>query len=54
MPLEFGELLFELKRRNVFKVGVLYVVVSWLLYQVAGLVIPAVSGPAWGVPIVMI
>ncbi len=54
MPLEFGEILFELKRRNVFKVGVLYVVVSWLLYQVAGLVVPAVGGPAWGVPIVMI
>ncbi len=53
MPLEFGEVLFELKRRNLFKVGVLYVVISWLLYQVAGLVLPTLGDPPWAMPLVM-
>ena len=36
-----GYLLKELKRRNVFRVGAAYVVVSWLIIQV----IETVSGP---------
>ena len=37
----------ELRRRNVFKVGVAYLIVAWLLIQVAGLVFPQLQLPAW-------
>ena len=35
-------LLAELKRRNVFKVGVAYLVLGWLVIQVTAIVAPAV------------
>jgi len=37
----------ELKRRNVFKVGVAYVIVSWLLAQVADLMLENFGAPDW-------
>jgi TolB-like protein len=37
----------ELKRRNVFKVGVAYVVLSWLLAQVAQLAAETFGAPDW-------
>ena len=37
----------ELKRRNVFKVGVAYVIVSWLLAQVADLMMDNFGAPDW-------
>lgn len=37
----------ELKRRNVFRVGAAYLVVAWLLMQVAATVIPALHLPEW-------
>jgi TolB-like protein len=37
----------ELKRRNVVKVAVAYAIVSWLLVQVAGLVLPVLLVPDW-------
>ncbi len=37
----------ELKRRNVFKVGVAYVIVAWLLAQVADLMLENFGAPAW-------
>ena len=37
----------ELKRRNVFKVGVAYAVVAWLVAQIAGVFAPALSLPDW-------
>lgn len=37
----------ELKRRNVFRVGAAYVVVSWLLLQVIDVVAPILELPAW-------
>lgn len=42
----------ELRRRNVFKVGVAYVLVAWLIAQVASVFAPALSLPAWTVPLV--
>ena len=42
----------ELRRRNVFKVGAAYVVVAWLLIQVADIVFPAATLPAWTVTFV--
>jgi TolB-like protein/Tfp pilus assembly protein PilF len=37
----------ELKRRNVYKVAVAYVVVGWLLIQAASIFFPAFDAPPW-------
>lgn len=37
----------ELKRRNVFKVAVAYIIVSWLLLQVSDTLVPALHLPEW-------
>ncbi len=37
----------ELKRRNVYKVAVAYVVVAWLIIQAASIMLPAFEAPAW-------
>jgi TolB-like protein len=37
----------ELKRRNVFRVGVAYVIVAWLLLQVADVVLNNIEAPTW-------
>ncbi len=37
----------ELKRRNVFKVGIAYVIVAWLLLQVSDMLVPALYLPEW-------
>ena len=37
----------ELKRRNVFRMAGLYVVVAWLITQVAGTVLPMFGAPEW-------
>jgi len=37
----------ELKRRNVFRVGIAYVVVAWLLLQVTDIVVPILELPVW-------
>jgi TolB-like protein/cytochrome c-type biogenesis protein CcmH/NrfG len=37
----------ELRRRNVFRVGVAYAVAAWLLLQVADIVLEAIEAPGW-------
>jgi len=37
----------ELKRRNVFKVGIAYIVVAWLMLQVADIILNNIESPAW-------
>ncbi len=37
----------ELRRRNVFKAGIAYLVVAWLMIQVADIVLPALGAPEW-------
>jgi TolB-like protein len=37
----------ELKSRNVFKIGIAYLIVAWLLMQVAALAVPALLLPDW-------
>ena len=37
----------ELKRRNVFRVGIAYAVVGWLLIEVAGNILPTFNAPQW-------
>ncbi len=40
-------LMTELKRRNVFRVGVAYAIVAWLLVEVASVFLPALRLPEW-------
>ena len=40
-------LIRELKRRNVFKVGIAYLVSSWLLIQIADILLESIGAPAW-------
>ncbi len=42
-----GSFIQELKRRNVFRVAAIYVVVSWLLMQIGDVMFPALLLPAW-------
>jgi TolB-like protein len=44
-----GSLFQELKRRNVVKVGVAYVVTAWLLLQLGSLLFPAFGAPDWAI-----
>jgi len=42
-----GNFFGELRRRNVYKVAVAYVVISWLLIQAASILLPTFEAPAW-------
>ena len=42
-----GSVWGELKRRNVFKVGVAYAVVAWVLIEAASIVLPTFEAPNW-------
>jgi adenylate cyclase len=44
----------ELKRRNVYKVAVAYLVVAWLLIQAASIFLPAFDAPPWVMKIFII
>ena len=44
----------ELKRRNVFKVGIAYVVAAWALLQVTDLMVPVLSLPDWTMRLVFL
>ena len=44
----------ELKRRNVFRVAVGYVVSSWLLVQVADIVLENIGSPDWVMQTIML
>lgn len=40
----------ELKRRNVFRVGIAYLIVAWLLAHIADLLIDNIGAPGWVMP----
>lgn len=44
-----GSFFKELKRRNVFRVAVIYIVSSWLLMQIGDVMFPALLLPAWSI-----
>ncbi len=44
----------ELKRRNVIRVGIAYVVVAWLVAQVAGFAIETFGAPDWALKIFVV
>ena len=37
----------ELKRREVFKAGIAYLIVAWVILQVTDVVVPILELPAW-------
>jgi TolB-like protein/Tfp pilus assembly protein PilF len=45
-----GRFFEELKRRNVFRVAIAYIVVVWLVLQVADVVLPTFRTPEWVMP----
>jgi hypothetical protein len=47
-------LIAELKRRNVFRVGVAYAIVAWLLIEVASVVLPALHLPDWALTLLVV
>jgi len=44
----------ELQRRNVFRVGIAYAVVAWVLLQVVDLVLDNIDAPAWIMKVFML
>ena len=44
----------ELKRRNVFKVGISYVVTAWILLQVVDIVLENITAPGWVMQVFML
>ena len=44
----------ELKRRNVFRVGIAYLVVAWLVMQVADIVINNIGAPGWVFQVILL
>lgn len=44
----------ELKRRNVFRVGIAYAVAAWVLLQVVDLVFEYITAPAWIMQLLML
>ncbi len=48
-----GSLFAELRRRNVFRVAVLYGIVAWLILQVSDVAIPALRLPEWTLSFVL-
>ena len=44
----------ELRRRNVFRVGIAYVVVAWLTLQFTDLVLENIAAPAWVMQVIML
>jgi hypothetical protein len=44
----------ELKRRHVDKVALVYVVVSWLLIELAWILLPTLDAPEWMLPALIV
>src|ERR1700756_2237165 len=49
-----GNFFIELKRRNVYKVGVAYAVVGWLIAQIATQIFPFLEIPNWAIRLVIL
>jgi hypothetical protein len=46
--------LSELKRRNVFRMAIAYLVFGWLVLQVADVLFPALHLPDWSITLVAV
>lgn len=47
-------LIQQLKRRHVFRVGIAYCVVGWLVLQLASMVAPVLGLPGWIMPVLLL
>ena len=52
--MKWSKYLQELKRRNVFKAAVAYVVFAWLLLQVGSLVLPIIEAPEYSMKLLLL
>jgi len=50
----FRQLLSELKRRRVYRVAVVYVVVGWVLLQLGNIVVEPLRLPGWTMPLLIV
>jgi len=44
----------ELKRRNVFKVNIAYIVMAWLVMQVADVILNDITAPEWAFHVLLL
>ena len=51
---DFSQYIDELKRRNVIKAAIGYVIASWVLIQVLSIVLPTVNAPEWVLKTIML
>ena len=49
-----GQIFDELKRRNVFRVAIAYLIAAWLVLQVADLVLENIAAPDWVMQVFML
>ena len=49
-----GVFISELTRRNVFRVGAAYAIVSWLIVQVIDIAFPRLGLPDWTITLVLV
>ena len=49
-----GSFFTELKRRNVYRVGLAYIIASWLLLQVIDVVEPIIGTPEWVAKLILV
>jgi adenylate cyclase len=49
-----NDLLSELRRRNVFRVGAAYIIVAWLIAQVAELALDSFDAPSWVIKTILL
>ena len=48
------ELISELRRRNVFRIAVAYIVAGWVVTEVASTVLPIVEAPQWMLKVILL
>ena len=53
-PSKLGTWMSELRRRKVVRVAVVYLVVAWLLIQVAGATFEPLGMPQWSIRLVIV
>ena len=47
-------ILGEMRRRNIFKVSLAYAIVSWLIVQVADVILPTFNAPQWVMQVIVV
>lgn len=50
----FMALIQQLKRRHIFRVGIVYCVVGWLVLQLTRIIVPAIGLPEWIMPVLLL